>query len=101
MKVGDYYRGPSNTYHKIVGEKENKFIILDLSFPAYGPIKATKTVVEYACEKVPEKEVLEWCVDHILTQNDTSIQDKMDEVKNILNDIKRELKVIQQENAVE
>jgi len=94
MKIGDYYKVPHATghwYHKIVGEDGNKFLILDLTFPVQGIVKATKSVVEYGCEQVSEKEVLDWIVEQIQKENQVSIQEKMDDVKHILDEIKKEI----------
>jgi len=95
MKVGNYYKAPmpKNQYHKIVGEEGNKFLVLDLNFPAQGTIKVTKSVLEYTCEEVSEKEVLDWFVKQIMEENQISLQDKIDEAKQILKDIDKELKI--------
>ncbi len=93
IKVGDYYKLQTSPhwYHKIVGEEGNKFLVLDLTFPAQGIVKITKSVVEYACKKVTEKEVLDWIVKQIIKRNKVSLQDKIDEVEHLLKDIKQEI----------
>lgn len=93
MKVGDYYKvgHPSHWYHKIVGEEEKKFLVLDITFPVQGVVKVTKSVVEYVCKQVTEKEVLDWIIKSMMKHNKKSIQDKIDNVEHILKDIKKEL----------
>lgn len=94
MKVGDYYKTAvsKSWYHKIVGEEGKKFLVLDITFPVQGVIKVTKSVVEYACKQVTEKEVLDWIIKQIMKENQISLQDKIDEVTFLLNDIKKEVK---------
>ena len=97
MEIGEYYRiahGSGHWYHKIVKkdkDDEKKVWVLDLTFPVQGLVKATKSVVEYAGEKATEKEVLDWIVRQIMKENQISIQDKIDEVKYILKEIKKEV----------
>jgi len=93
MKVGDYYKipQPKNWYHKIVGEDGEKFLVLDITFPVQGIVKVTKSVVEFACEQVTEKEVLNWIIKQIQKENQISLQDKIDEVKELLEIIKKEV----------
>ena len=64
MKKGDYYKDPSGRqYYKIINEKNSKFYVLELTFPAQGIVKVTKSVVEHCCKQVTEDEVISIFID--------------------------------------
>lgn len=71
MKEGDYYTDAfEKQYFKIIKEKNNKFYVFELTFPASGIQKVTKSVVEYACKQVSADKIIDVMIEMMKLKHD-------------------------------